>query len=225
MIIRREALAGALAATTADDTRYFLNAVQVRQNGDVAATDGHVAFIVHDNRPMDTADFPTVPGADIHGEPARDVLVPFETAKRLIAATPKGKRGAGSIPVLAGIQVGRNGAEGVTVLAATDLSVPAVATIQHDPNGQRFPELDRVIPAADAARVRVSLAVPVLEAIIKAAKAVHGSKRLQTITLQIPEPAKHVDDAKPQNTIVSALRLEIVGDDLTVTGAVMPCRV
>jgi hypothetical protein len=215
MIVRREAFAGALAATTADDTRYFLNAVQVRQNGDVAATDGHVAFIVHDNRPMETADFPTVPGADIHGEPAQDVLVPFDTAKRLIGATAKGKR---ALPILAGIHVGRNGAEGVTVLAATDLAVPAVATIQHDPNGARFPELDRVVPAADTARVRVSLAVPVLEAIIKAAKAVSGSKRLQTITLQIPEADK-------QNAIVSALRLEIAGDDLTITGAVMPCRV
>lgn len=214
MIIRREALASALAATTPDDSRYFLNAVQIRQNGDVIATDGHIALIVHDTAPMAAADFPIVPGADFHGEPSKAVIVPFETCKRLIAATQKGKR---ALPILTGVQVGRNGAEGVTVLAATDLSVPAVAILQPDPHALTFPDIDRVVPAVDPARIRVSLSVSVLESLIKAAKAIGEGNRTQTITLQLPAADK-------TNAIAGAMRVEMKGADLTVTGAVMPCR-
>ncbi len=215
MIIRREALASALAATTADDTRYFLSSVQIRLNGDVVATDGHIALIVHDNSPMDSADFPIVPGADFHGEPSAPFCVPMDTCRRLIGATQKGKR---ALPILTGVQVGRNGAEGVTVLAATDLSVPAVAILQPDPNGPRFPDIDRVVPAADSERIRVSLSVPVLEGLIKAAKAIGAGKVFQTITLQLP-PAN-----EKTHEIDGAMRVEIKGADLTISGAVMPCR-
>lgn len=214
MIVRREALASALAATTPDDSRYFLNAVQIRQNGDIVATDGHIALIVHDTAPMAAADFPIVPGADFHGEPARDVIVPFDTCKRLIAATQKGKR---ALPILTGVQVGRNGADGVTVLAATDLAVPAVAILQHDPNAVTFPDIDRVLPGIDPECTRVSLSVSVLESLIKAAKAIGDGNRLQTITLQLPAPDK-------THAIVSAMRVEMKGGDLTISGAVMPCR-
>jgi hypothetical protein len=217
MIVRRELLTAAMAATDANDTgRYFGNTIQIRRSGDVVGTDGHIAVIVRDAHPFDPAEFPIVPGADIHGELAADLVVPVPTCKRLIGATAKGKR---ALPILSGIQIGRNGSEGVSVLAATDLSVPAVATIQQDP-GQTYPAIDRVVPAADADLVRVTLAVPVLEAMIKACKAVSGSKALQSVTLQIPKPGE-----KDKNVIVNALRLEIAGDSgISVTGAVMPCR-
>lgn len=215
MIIRREALASALAAVTDDDTRYALGSVQIRQNGDVAATDGHVALIVHDDRPMDTADFPDVAGADIHGELARDVSVPAATCKRLISATAKGKR---AIPVLTGVRVGRNGADGVSVLAATDLAVPAVAILQVDPHAQAFPDLARVMPAADDTRVRLSMSVEVLESLIRAAKAIGAGKRFQTINFQLPAASEKT------HAIETTIRIEIKGADCSIVGAAMPCR-
>jgi hypothetical protein len=215
MIIRREALSSALAAVTDDDTRYCLGSVQIRQNGDVAATDGHIALIVHDDRPMDTADFPIVPGADIHGELARDLSVPASTCKRLISSTQKGKR---ALPILTGVRVGRNGADGVSVLAATDLAVPAVVILQLDPHAQAFPDISRILPAADETRVRLSLSVEVLESLTKAAKAIGAGKRFQAITLQLPAPNEKT------NAIDSAIRVEIKGADLSITGAAMPCR-
>lgn len=215
MIIRREALKAALAATTTDDTRYFLNAVQVRPDGTVAATDGHVAFIAKEAHPPAQAnggaypddDFPIVPGAETHGSITVPVLVDSDIAKRLIAGTAK----KATIPVLACVQFSQNNDGAVAV--STDLQVPCVVHIKDA--GQTFPAIERVMPAEDKPSIKVCLSNAVLESLLKASKAIQGRKMIQTITFSVPTD---------QTTCVSAIRVGMTSDEVHVDGVIMPCR-
>ncbi len=209
MIIRREALNAVLPATTADDTRYFLHALLAEPaNHRVIATNGHVMLFATDNEPQADADFPTVPGAEFHGDPA-PICIDADIARSMIAAMPKRP----TINILASAQLSQNGSEETATIAATNLSAPCTATIKRQ-EADQFPNYERVIPKADRAVVRVALGVPVLEALIKSAKAV-CAKDKGVITFEIPTEARDV---------VSVCSLTIKGETVTVTGLAMPCR-
>lgn len=224
MIIRRETLNAALPATTHDDTRYFLSKVQITPSGEVRATDGHIAIIAKDRHRLPDEDFPIVPGAPFHGDPSSPVLVDATTIKRLTAGTPKGKRMP--IPVLCGIQISRNGSDHTFTLAATDLKAPVVATVE-TVNGENFPTLERVFPAADkVGTVPMVLSVEVLENLLKCAKAVQGAKRFQAIRFEVPigRRDRFIADGK-LGMVSSAIRVTVEGEETEVVAVVMPCRV
>jgi hypothetical protein len=204
VIIRREVLKAVLPATTADDTRYMLNGVQIRPDGAVVATDGHVLLIARDSHPQPDEEFPsggTLPA--FTGNPAAPIVVARDLINKLIAAMPK----KSSIPILGSVQVSANG-DGGAVVSAKDLQVPCTVHVPKETDGRQFPPYDRVLPADDRPELRVCLAVNVLEALIKAAKAVQGGEKLSTggtITFALPtepqhqgkRPAKHEYEESP----------------------------
>lgn len=220
MIIRREALHAALAAT-AEDTRYYLNAVQLEPAAHrVVATNGHVLLIVTDHSPFPDADFPSIAGAEFHGDPAGAILAGADIVRAILSATPKKT----SIPILTCAQLGANGTEQSATLAATDLQAPRVATLTNEMDGRQFPQYERAIPKADRPGVRVTLAVDVLEQLIKAAKAIKpGARSHPMITFDVPTEEQHIDKAD-HRTVTAALGITMKGDAITVTGAAMPCR-
>src|SRR5206468_12869383 len=128
MIIRREALKAVLQATTADDTRYYMDGVQIRPDGTIAGTNGHVAFVAADKAPYQDEDFPQT-DPPYQGPIEQPVLVSKATAEALIAATAKKAK---TIPILTAIQVGKNGTCGGGIAVATDLELPRVARLPAD---------------------------------------------------------------------------------------------
>lgn len=207
MIIRRETLQAALAATTADNTRYFLNAVQAEPaTHRVVATNGHILLIATDNHPMDDADFPVIAGAEFHGSPEGRIVLDADICKGMIATMPKKT----PIPILKAAQLSVNGSPSTVTLAATDLQAPRVATI-NTADTRQFPAYERVMPTGDS--LPMCLAIDVLEQLIKAAKAV-GSKH---ITFDVP--------TKYDKGVMTAVGVTMLADDVTVTGCAMPCRI
>lgn len=234
MIIRRESLNAVLPATASDDSRYFLQSIQCEPElNRVVSTNGHVLLIATDRDPMKDEDFPTIAGAEFHGNPAKPVLVPADVARSMIATMPK----RSSIPILGCAQLSMNGTETTATIAATDLLAPRVATIRDD-NG-KFPSYDRVIPKADRAEVQVTLSIEVLETLIKACKAVSGTgknaKATPAITFSVPigrsdiaiEYDPKTGDKMPHGkpgAVSAAVGISIKGIDVNVTGVAMPCR-
>jgi DNA polymerase III sliding clamp (beta) subunit (PCNA family) len=213
MLIRREALAAVLPATTADETR--LNAVQVEPKPDgkhrCVATNGHVLIIADETSPQPDDEYPSVSGGEFHGSPSSPVLLPSETVKRLIASVPK-KR---TIPILGSVQLGTNGSPGTLQAVTTDLDTANVMPIR--PMDATFPAYDRVIPkdGPDRQAVTMVLTVEVLETIIRAAKA--SGAKIPTVLFSIPSD-------KPE--LVSALTFKVCGvSNIQVSGVAMPCRI
>jgi hypothetical protein len=209
MIIKRETLNAVLPATTAEDTRYFLDAILAEpEKHRVLATDGHIMLIATDNYPYADADFPAIAGAEFHADPD-PICISTAIAKSMIATMPKKP----TIEILAAAQLSRNGSDATATLAATDLQAPRIATLHRDDTA-KFPAYQRVLDVSQST-VRVTLSVVVLEAMIKSAKAVSKNKRVPLITLDVPTD-------KPE--VCSQLGITIAGDTVTVTGVVMPCR-
>ena len=227
MLIKRAALAAALPATTSDDTRYHLQAVQVSLGHTVEATDGHIAVRITDTAPLLDTEYPIISGAEMVADQTGPVLLPADVCKKLIGVTPKKT----TIPVMQSIRFGRNGQPDTVLAVATDLQTPMIATIRTDESGN-FPNLDRVIPPADkAGTVTLIVGTEVLEVLIKAAKAVKNSHA--AVYLQIPTaPAdrletKTADDGTPirDGPVCSAVRFAVKGaDGLEMIGALMPMR-
>jgi hypothetical protein len=153
-----------------------------------------------------------------NGTPAGPILVESDLCKRMIGATAK--RARGMIPILAGIQISKNGSDATATLAATDLQAPTVCTVVADPN-RLFPVLERVMPKTDRPSLTVVLASDVLADILKSAQAVKGGKHMQTIRFDVPSEPKHFTNGQCH----SAIRIQITGEEVEVIGAVMPCRV
>ena len=240
MIIRREAFKAAALATDSKDSR-FLQAMEVQPDGSVRSTNGNIALIARNRHPMPDEHFPTAGIPKFHGNPEKAILIPAETAARLVGATPKGKC---RIPILTGIQIGTNG-DGSTFAAATDLVAPMVAKINTSTD-QTFPNLDRVMPPSTRPVRTVILAANMLETIAKASALVarKGLKTKGAVRLEIPyEPESyrtregdrvHVDGCDhvgcdcPRSTEVGelevAIKFTITGEDVEITGVVMPCR-
>lgn len=208
MIIRRETLQAALAATTPDDTRYYLNCVQAdpAQNR-VVATNGHILIIATDRWPMADADFPAVAGAEFHGSPEGPVCLDADVCRSMIATMPKKH----SIDILKAAQLSVNGSPTTLTFAATDLKAPRVATIDTKDAGQ-FPAIDRIMPKADRPELALCLAVDVLESLLKATKAIGA----RTITFGIPTE---------KTEVLTSVGVTMKGADVTVTGLAMPCKI
>lgn len=246
MIIRREVFSAVLPATTLDETRYGLDNVQIRPDGTVCATNGHMAIFAKDRNPIAPEDFPIVPGVpDGQHEPTAPILVPIVTVQRAVASTAKKP----ILPVLGAIQITANGTPGAAVLAATDLTVPVVLSV--DSTGQSFPDLDRIKIADDEKVIRLTLSVDMLKDILKSAQAAigkakhnHGGMvRFEIPTADrwyvrqpFPDPQPETEttaetataaEPTPEPTykdLVDRLRVCVRGDDADVTMIVMPCR-
>jgi hypothetical protein len=248
MIVRREVLNAALAATTADDSRYFLTSIRLEpEHNRAVATDGHILLMLTDSHPFADQDFPQIAGADFNEtEPTPPFCLPANIAKNMIGALPK----KSTIPILCCIRAGRNGDPNKVTIAATDLEASRTAVL-HDviETAQRFPAYDRVIPKDDRPELAVILAVDVLDHLLKAAKAI-GARTIRfglplaakdRETIKIPgkdaieakaatetEPATEAQPAIPASTkagdVNTAVRITMKNDGITITGAAMPCR-
>jgi hypothetical protein len=204
MIIRRETLKAVLPAVTTDDTLYALHAIQIEPDGRCVATDGHILLIARDKYPQADEDFPVRDVPEFKGNPKQPILLDRTAAEKLIAAMPK----KGTIAILGAAQLGTNG-DGGAVISATDLQIPCIVHLSKEGQQDRkFPAYERLLPREDRPAVKVTLAVNVLQALIKAATAIQGSRRTPmggTITFELPtepqhqgrKPAAHDYDASP----------------------------
>lgn len=228
MIIRRDTLKAVLPATGSETIRgYALTHVQIEPSGRVVATNGHILLIATDKRPMADGDFPTagdVPA--FHASPTTPILLERTAADKLIKAT--GTRTV--IPILTAIQVSTNG-DGTTC-CATDLA--SAMTIRIPPADVQsrgaFPSYERVLPPADQPTLRVAFGADLLLALCKAAKAVkpRGGETGPVIEFRLPLPAPPAEggDTVPvqYQAVRSAVGVSIIGDDIDVTGCLMPIR-
>lgn len=214
MLIRKETFQAAMCATTADDTRFYLNAVQLHPDGRVVATNGHILLIAKGKDSLTDEDMPIIPSAPFIGSPTTPVLLLAPTVARVIAGIPKSTGRGVRLPVLQTVQISTTDPDGAVTLASTDGAIPTVATVL--PTDERFPNWERVIPSADQKTVDLCLGIPVLEALLKAAKITCGAKYpTPTITFTIPTAAP---------IVISAVGISISGADVDVTGVAMPCR-
>lgn len=210
MLIRRETLQAVRPATTAEDTRYFLAAIQIEPTGVCVATNGHILIKASEASPMPAEDFPIVPGVPEHTTaPTGPILMSADIADRLCKATPKGPR---AMPVLRTVQITTNG-DGSSYAAATDLTVPIVVKLT--PDGQNFPAYDRVIPK-DRPTLAIVLGVPVLEVLIKSAKAIGAT----SIRLELPTGSECL--SKTHGTINTAITATYHGADVEALAVLMP---
>jgi hypothetical protein len=153
------------------------------------------------------------------------VLIPSDVCKAMIGTMPK----RSSIPILACAQLGRNGSDTSSTLVASDLQAPRIATLNNPDS--RFPTYQRVLDThKDRPDVEVILGVEVLETLIKAAKALtHGTgknTKVPSIRLMVPIGRKDRapnPEGKPGH-VMTGLSVKILGQDVTVTGVVMPMR-
>lgn len=213
MIIRRETLKAVLPATSKDDSRLFTQSILIEPDGLIVATNGHVLLTAKDRSPFDPADFPSGRGVNTNS-PEKAVLIEGTAAERLIAATPKKT----TIPILAAVRVGQD--EKGPFATATDLTIPATVDLQavDGPDAPRFPDWRRVMPKAaeDRATVKVCLGVPVLEVLIKAAKAASAQRgNGPFITFEIPTAG---------GVCLTPISVTINGADVVVDGCIMPGR-
>lgn len=221
MIIRRETLKAALCAVSGDDSRYFLQAVCVRSDGAVDATDGHILARVRDCYPSKDEDFPQVAGVGSPFAPPdmKGLILPEATVQKLIGAMPK----KSPIDILKCARVGY--VDGHAYAVATDLSVPLVACVD-EAQQQRFPKVETMLEDArkwDAAQtVSVCLDGALLAVLAKMAKETGGTgKRGVTLTMQIPAPTV---EGGERPAVCNALRYTITGTEATVEGLIMPMR-
>lgn len=156
-----------------------------------------------------------IPGADTREPLTTPILIAAATAEKLIKAS--GGRSARTIPVLATVLVAQ--ADGHPYAAVTDLTAPMVAAL---PNDQTFPNYECVIPPTDRPALHLMLGVPILEALIKSAKAAEA----KGISFAIPTEPCHFSPATettpPQLT--SACTVTLHGPTVDVFGVVMPMR-
>jgi hypothetical protein len=206
-----------LPAATSEDTRYFLNAVQVQNGGALVratATDGHVLITATTPAAaMPDADYPAVGPELAH---ATEALLPAAIVAQVIKAT-KGKH---TIPILAGVKIGTDAA-GRSLAVTTDLDATQTHDFTYRGDAPTFPQWDRVMSAAEKAPagVKISLGVPVLAAILKAAAAGGG---VRSITFEIPANDKTgavIDPLRAHWTVTDR------SGDVAVTAIAMPMRI
>lgn len=253
MIIPKLILAAMKPITASKDTRYFLDTVCVRPDGTIEATDGTVALrakidLADEQTVYQDKEMPTKGLPPFEGNPAYAVLIPSAVVDKLIRAMPK----RSTIPILQAVQLSDHPEGTLPTIAATDLDVPAVATL--DTGDRRFPDTARVYARAQQGpQLRVCLAVEILERLCKSAKAC-GTGRMDTITFYIPTGPEHqgrqrragldhdfvgswasetceicgkprADHEEPDGKLQDPIYLEM-GSPSTVTidGCVMPCK-
>lgn len=231
MIIHRDTLKVALLATTADASRYYLDAVQVHPDGRVVSTNGHMLLVVRDTNAQPDGDFPqpphTVPFATT---PDVAVCIPAPLALKLIAATAK----KSTIPILACVQVGLN-ADGAPFATATDLDTALSSPLPHGPDAPRFPKFEHVLVPADRPHLSVTFSGTYLVALAKAAALINKDALGGTVEFQIPTETKYQQTrtvtpeqgdpfTEPTGQINAQVRIVIAGPERTLEGVLMPVR-
>jgi len=214
MIIRREVLKAVQTATSKDDTRYALGNIQVQPDGACVATDGHVLLVGRDRYPAADEDFPTANLPEFSGDPKAPVLLPADVVTKLIAGTPKRT----PIPILQSIRIGVNGGPDKVYAVSTDLQTPTVYAVPTEEQPQ-FPVWERVIPKERTDTRRIILGVPVLETLLKAAKAAGST----SITFEVPTLEKHYSKQEPI-CLVESIPIAITSADVELAGVIMPVR-
>ena len=222
MLVKRELLKALLQATTDEDTRYFLSAVQVKPDGTVTATNGHMLLIGKETGVV-TADaaFPDkglpVPRATL----SKPVLLSVSLIQKLLKVMPtKPKADA----VLSSILVAEND-KAEAFAAATDLETPFVAWLNSEE--QAFPTVEKVLVDRDRRHVKLTLNADLLQRLAKAAQAVTGRKEA-AITFEVQTQRKHWFEAKDTTVksghINDQVPFTISSSEFDVEGVIMPMR-
>lgn len=226
MLIKREILKALAVATTSDET-YQLSSLLIEPDGHVVATDGYILLVASQSTPIPDVEFPTSDSMPaFHHNPRTAVLLPADTAARLIGATSRGKP---TIPVLTHIQVGCTD-DGKAYATATDLAMPVSVPLQANGDGSTFPAYARCLPPADRPHHTVRLAGNVLAQLAKVAAILADTKDTTKGTIRFEIPSEPTCYAKVEGTearggLELAIRIVIQGQDgVEIVGAVMPCR-
>ena len=234
MLIHRDTLRAALLATTKEDSRYFLHAVQVRPDGTVVATNGHMLVTVRDSHTIPDEDFPRMANTGVFvTSPTEPVCLPVPLAEKLIAATQK----KGTTPVLACVQIGQDAAGGIFA-TATDLETSLSSPLPTGDNAPRFPTtVDRSMVSEDRPHLSVKFSACYLAALVKAAGILYGKHPYDgVVEFQIPTEPKYqatrtvstAEDGtpitEPTGEILAQIRVVITGPERTLDGVLMPVR-
>ena len=226
MLITRDVLKAIAVATTSDETKYQLSSLLIEPDGRVVATDGHILLVASQSTPLPDADFPSAGVPVFAGNPKTAVLLPTDTAARLIGATSRGKP---TIPALTHIQVGCTD-DGKAYATATDLAVPVSVPLVANGGDATFPAYARALPPADRPHHTVMLAGKVLAQLAKVAAILGNTKDTTkgTVRFEIPSDPKAyaaVAGTEARGCLELAIRIVIHGQDgVEIVGAVMPCR-
>lgn len=213
MIIRQSTIETVLpAAKTKDDTDRLCR-VEVRPDGTVTATNGHLLISVKETYPEKPEDWPAKGFEQLHGEIDKPITINLEQLKRLKAGMPK----RSTIPIVSCINVAQNG-EG-PVACSTDLQSPTILPVN---DATAYPDWKRVIPASTVPHVEFSIAADVLEALAKAAKQARpGKDRKRPACVTFHIPTEEYARAKDSLTITSPVRIEIPSTEgVEIVGAV-----
>jgi hypothetical protein len=216
MIINRLLLASVIPATTADDSRYFLNAIRLENGGpNVAAiaTNGHV--LIKASAPIVSMPDDEFPACGPELAPTHTAMVPKAIAVDLIKATKPGKRNEHKI--ITGAKIGTDAA-GNTIAVTTDLQNVRTFDVSASKDAI-FPEYGRVLDSASKHAIAASLilGVPVLRALLAAAEAGDAP----SIRFEVPatDPiCGYVDDPIRASWHVKA------DPDVTIEAIAMPMR-
>lgn len=179
MIIRRQTLEAILQAVQTKDDTHRLDRIEIRPDGSVTGTDGHVLLTGKEHARFPDEDFPQTAGAHYSGDATTPILIPTPEVKQLLktAQTKGGKRGR-TIPILGCVQVGMNG-DGAFA-AATDLQSSTTVRV-HGPdkaNGGPYPSWDKgIIPPKDRPALELCMSSEVLRALADAAEKAESSAK------------------------------------------------
>lgn len=198
MLIHRDALV-VHHATTAQDTRYFLDGALIDKDGRTVATDGHTLARFTSNPPEADAPFPPLDGLDVAA--SADVIISARDLRAALTTIAKKTTDSQYLAIVP---------NGTHVTIATAKSDRTVLITSQKAEGQ-FPNYERVMTASKPVVAKVVLSAAYIERLGKMAKQV-GAKAI-TLTL-------HGDSVDIQTQVF----FEAKGENGTLDGAIMPMR-
>ena len=187
MILNARLLKAVAQVVTAEDTRYFLHALQVNPDGRVVATNGHALLIGKAIHKTDPADFPTKGLPDERTPISKPTLLSKPILDTLLKVLPSGKR---ALDILKSVFVAERTVDGKpqAYAAATNLETPVVAPLDLDGT---FPNFERVLVKPNHKHVSVTLGAELLMSLCRAALEVGGdNKSGAAITFEVPTDPK-----------------------------------
>lgn len=199
ILLDRVQLAGALACISKDESRYALQAINVRPT-DVEASNGRVLVRIP-HAGADVNEFPLVEGAPTEA-PDAPFLLPADLATAVLKTLPRKQ----TMAILEYAKVGTR--NGCVVAATTDMDTSSAPSAKL-PEGT-FPNADRVLP--ERSKPLFALWISELERLCKVGKA----SGLDEPMLMFYTPKDGI----------SAIRIEIpLGDTRRVEAVIMPTTV